>query len=84
MYRYPPVGAMPTCNTTCSDFSDTATIFLNTALQVQNLLAEITPTQVPDPTLSIPGIFNEWLENLIDTYPSGCQLIASHHRHILS
>ncbi|KAJ7836223.1 hypothetical protein B0H13DRAFT_2368937 [Mycena leptocephala] len=54
-------------------FSDTATIFLNTALQVQNLLAEITPTQVPDPTLSIPGIFNEWLENLIDTYPSGCQ-----------
>ncbi|KAJ7093562.1 hypothetical protein C8R44DRAFT_989954 [Mycena epipterygia] len=58
-------------------FSDTATTFLNTALQVQNLLAEITPTQVPDPTLSIPGIFNEWLENLIDTYPSGYQLVSS-------
>lgn len=54
------------------DFADTADMFLATALQVQNLLAEITPTSVPDDELSIPGIFNEWLFNLIGTYPTGC------------
>ena len=55
-----------------SDFQTTSNIFQATALRVQNLLAEITPDVVPDETNSIPMIFNNWLRNLISTYPSGC------------
>ncbi|KAJ7841244.1 hypothetical protein B0H13DRAFT_1910385 [Mycena leptocephala] len=43
----------------------TSPLFLNAALKVQMLLSEITPKVVPDHELSIPGIFNEWLEKLL-------------------
>ncbi|KAJ7910367.1 hypothetical protein B0H13DRAFT_1876895 [Mycena leptocephala] len=54
-------------------FSDTATIFLNTRCRSKTC-SQNNSNPGPDPTLSIPGIFNEWLENLIDTYPTDASL----------
>jgi len=56
-----------------TDFGATASTFQDTAARVQNLLAEVTPDQVIVATDSLPAIFNDWLTNLISTYPAGCQ-----------
>ncbi|KAK7461770.1 hypothetical protein VKT23_008201 [Stygiomarasmius scandens] len=60
-----------------SYFGATASTFQDTAARVQNLLAEVTPDQVIVATDSLPAIFNDWLTNLISTYPAGCQLRAN-------
>ncbi|KAJ7734350.1 hypothetical protein DFH07DRAFT_928493 [Mycena maculata] len=52
-----------------SYFGATAATFQATALRVQNLLAEITPTT---PDANLPVEFNNWLRGLIATYPTGC------------
>ncbi|KAJ7913681.1 hypothetical protein B0H13DRAFT_1612340 [Mycena leptocephala] len=53
-------------------FEGTSSIFLATALRVQNALSEITPTAILQDDSSIPLMFNTWLTNLINTYPNGC------------
>ncbi|KAJ6459998.1 hypothetical protein C8R45DRAFT_842971 [Mycena sanguinolenta] len=53
-------------------FSGTSQIFLETALRVQTLLSVITPDRVPKDDGSLPLLFNQWLTNLINTYPNGC------------
>ncbi|KAF7311921.1 Glucan 1,3-beta-glucosidase [Mycena indigotica] len=53
-------------------FAGTTQIFQDTALRVQNLLSEITPTDVLADDASLPLMFNTWLTNLINTYPAGC------------
>ncbi|KAF5360156.1 hypothetical protein D9758_011368 [Tetrapyrgos nigripes] len=55
-----------------SYFAATSNIFQQTALDVQNLLSEITPNSVVVQTDSLPAIFNSWLRGLISTYPAGC------------
>ncbi|KAJ6553056.1 hypothetical protein B0H19DRAFT_1263474 [Mycena capillaripes] len=51
------------------DFGATAAIFRATALNVQNHLAEVTPDT---PEANLPVEFNEWLRQLVATYPAGC------------
>jgi len=68
----------PGCYT---DFDETSDIFKATALQVQNLLAEITPDVVPDTTASIPLIFNNWLAGLISQYPARCTYVLGYLCH---
>ncbi|KAF7372867.1 Glucan 1,3-beta-glucosidase [Mycena sanguinolenta] len=53
-------------------FGGSSQIFNATALSVQNLLSEITPSSVPKNDASLPLLFNQWLTNLINTYPNGC------------
>ncbi|KAF8631388.1 hypothetical protein AX15_002419 [Amanita polypyramis BW_CC] len=53
-------------------FQDTSSIFQDTAAKVQQLLSEITPSTPAEDDASLPLIFNQWLETLIDTYPAGC------------
>ncbi|KAJ7229760.1 hypothetical protein B0H12DRAFT_222477 [Mycena haematopus] len=53
-------------------FGGTSQIFEQTALRVQNLLSEITPSSVLVDDASLPQIFNTWLQNLVNTYPLGC------------
>ncbi|KAJ6505021.1 hypothetical protein C8R45DRAFT_1090781 [Mycena sanguinolenta] len=53
-------------------FGGTSQIFQATALRVQNLLSEITPSEVLVDDASLPLLFNQWLTNLINTYPNGC------------
>jgi hypothetical protein len=51
------------------DFGVTAAIFRATALRVQNLLAEITPST---PEANLPVEFNAWLRDTVSDYPTGC------------
>ncbi|KAF7360849.1 Glucan 1,3-beta-glucosidase [Mycena sanguinolenta] len=53
-------------------FGGTSQIFQATALRVQNLLSEITPSTVIVEDSSLPLVFNTWLRNLVNTYPNGC------------
>ncbi|KAJ7501454.1 hypothetical protein B0H11DRAFT_2371591 [Mycena galericulata] len=53
-------------------FGGTALIFQATALRVQNLLSEITPSSVIVDDASLPLIFHTWLGTLVNTYPNGC------------
>ncbi|KAJ7821382.1 hypothetical protein B0H14DRAFT_2831454 [Mycena olivaceomarginata] len=53
-------------------FGGTAPIFREIALRVQNFLSEITPSDVIDDDSSLPLQFNNWLTNLVNTYPNGC------------
>jgi hypothetical protein len=52
------------------DFSETNTVFHDTAERVQRLLAEVTPDSPINP--SLPTAFNDWLRTLLTHYPSGC------------
>ncbi|KAJ7061667.1 hypothetical protein C8F01DRAFT_987065, partial [Mycena amicta] len=58
-------------------FARSSQIFEASALRVQNLLSEITPTEVIVDDASLPLMFNTWLTNLINTYPSGCTTRAN-------
>ncbi|KDR76862.1 hypothetical protein GALMADRAFT_138903 [Galerina marginata CBS 339.88] len=51
-------------------FGSTANVFQATALAVQNILSEVTPSTPVNP--SLPSLFNSWLRNLLSTYPNGC------------
>ncbi|KAI0027189.1 hypothetical protein K488DRAFT_62410 [Vararia minispora EC-137] len=53
-------------------FGRTSSIFQNTASQMQNLLSEITPDSVFNPTQSLPALFYEWLLETVQAYPNGC------------
>ncbi|KAJ7186423.1 hypothetical protein C8R46DRAFT_275140 [Mycena filopes] len=53
-------------------FAGTSQIFSATAQRVQNLLSEITPSTVLVQDESLPLVFNNWLQNLLNTYPNGC------------
>ena len=64
---------IPACSlVTTSDFGFTSGIFRNTASQVQELLSEITPDMVVDPTQSLPAMFYQWLSDTLQDYPDGC------------
>ena len=53
-----------------SDFEETADIYKNTATEMQNVLASVTP---PTPIFpSLAADFNNWLRNTISVYPDGC------------
>ncbi|KAJ7205574.1 hypothetical protein B0H12DRAFT_1281942, partial [Mycena haematopus] len=58
-------------------FAGTSQIFAATALNVQNLLSEITPSSVLMDDASLPLIFNTWLQNLVNTYPNGCTQVPA-------
>jgi hypothetical protein len=51
-----------------TDFVNTAQIFQATALGVQNLLSEITPST---PDAQLPAEFKTWLRALVASYPAG-------------
>jgi hypothetical protein len=51
--------------------------FKKTAGDVQTLLSEVTPNSVPDSSKSLPLIFNEWLTDTVNEYPTGCTSRAS-------
>ncbi|KAJ6534425.1 hypothetical protein DFH09DRAFT_1405431 [Mycena vulgaris] len=53
-------------------FGGTAPIFQATALRIQNLLSEITPSSVIVGDASLPLVFYSWLGNLLNSYPNGC------------
>ncbi|KAJ6600740.1 hypothetical protein B0H10DRAFT_2230831 [Mycena sp. CBHHK59/15] len=55
-----------------SYFGATAPIFRATAVRVQNLLAEITPSSVIVSDASLPLLFYAWLGNLLGGYSNGC------------
>ncbi|KAJ6603479.1 hypothetical protein DFH09DRAFT_899101 [Mycena vulgaris] len=53
-------------------FSGTAGVFHATALSVQNLLSEITPSTPLVNDASLPLLFNSWLRNTLSQYSNGC------------
>ncbi|KAJ7291631.1 hypothetical protein C8J57DRAFT_1113502 [Mycena rebaudengoi] len=53
-------------------FSGTAGVFRATALDVQNLLSEITPSTPLVDDASLPLLFNSWLRNTLSQYSNGC------------
>ncbi|KAG7094916.1 hypothetical protein E1B28_005722 [Marasmius oreades] len=53
-------------------FGSTSGIYRATAERVQNLLSEVTPDNVIEPTQSLPMIFNSWLRGTVSAYPNGC------------
>ncbi|KAF5382647.1 hypothetical protein D9615_002709 [Tricholomella constricta] len=56
-----------------SYMTETSDIFKNIALQVQNLLSELTPS-TPIFTSSLPTLFYRWLHDVAGSYPNGCTL----------
>lgn len=59
-----------------TDFDQTSDIFQNTATQVQQILAQVTPNDVTDEENSLPLLFWDWLNNALQAYPDGCTYVA--------
>lgn len=63
------------------DFNETSEIFQNTAAQVQQILAQVTPTDVIDDYNNLSVLFWTWLNSILQAYPGGCSCVVSHVHH---